>query len=69
MATDSEKELQYVLNMWHNSQKCYFLNGEKSETEEKDSDFKISSAVGQIDQNNMKKKINPNPNPNPKTIC
>ena len=54
MATDSEKKLQYPLKMCQNGQKCYFLNQKKSE--KKDSDYKKSSLVGQIDCKNTKEK-------------
>ena len=54
MATDSEKKLQYVLKMCHNSQKFYFLNQKK--VKQKDSEYKNSSLVGLIDCINMKEK-------------
>ena len=54
LATDSEKKLQYVVKICRNGQKCYFLNQKKSE--KKDSEYKKSSLVGQIDCKNTKEK-------------
>ena len=54
MATDSGKKLQYVLKMCQNGQKCYFLNQKKMK--QKDSEYKNSSLVGQIDCKNTKEK-------------
>ena len=54
MATDSEKKLQYVLKMCQNGQKCYF--GTEKKVKLKDSEYKKSSLVGQIDQEIAKEK-------------
>ena len=54
MATDSERKLQYVLKMCQNSQKCYFQTEKKVKL--KDSEYKKSSLVGQIDCKNTKEK-------------
>ena len=54
MATDSEKKVKYVLKMCKNGQKCYFVN--KKKVKQKDSEYKNSSPVGQMDCKNTKEK-------------
>ena len=54
MATDSEKKLQYVLKMCQNGQKCYF--GTEKKVKLKNSEYKNSSLVSQIDRKNTKEK-------------
>ena len=55
LATDAENKLQSVVKMCQNGQKCYLVNQKK--VKQKDSDIKISSAVGEIDRKIRKKKI------------
>ena len=54
LATDSEKKVKYVLKMCENGQKCYFVN--EKNVKQKDSEYKISSPVGQMDCKNTKEK-------------
>ena len=54
LATGSEEKLQYVLKMCQNGQMWYFLNQKKGN--QKDSEYRISSLVGQIDCKNTKEK-------------
>ena len=54
LATDSEKKVQCVLKICQKGQKCYFLNQKK--VKQKDSEYKNSSLVGQVDCKNTKEK-------------